>query len=115
MFDALLSKFKKSPAKAGSQPKSEAKKKSVSTKDAGGTQGNALLYGSIGLIVIGVAAIAFEAITSNDTPQQTITPMPAKPAVSKPAAPKPAPTSAPVSAPSLATASAPVLTPSSPK
>jgi hypothetical protein len=113
MFDALLSKFKKSPAKAGSQPKSEAKKKSVSTKDAGGTQGNALLYGSIGLIVIGVAAIAFEAITSNDTPQQTITTMPAKPAASKPAAPKPAPASA--SAPSFATASAPVSTLGSPK
>lgn len=100
MFEGLLSKFKK-----GSKQKEVPKSKKVDVVSNDGKSDKALLFGSIGLIVLGVAAIAFEYVTTSDAPmpQQAAPKPPIKPATSaKPAsAPIPAPTVA-ASAPKAA-------------
>ena len=114
MFESLLSKSKKVAEKAEVKSKTEAKKLSAATKGGGDKPSNGLLYGSIGLIVIGAAAIAFEALTSPDaTQQQVVMPIPAKPAMPQPVVSKPATTSAPVSA--VISASAPAASKPKPK
>lgn len=112
MFESLLSKFKKQPAKEVKKA-NPAPAKTKAKSGGSNKSDNVLLFGSIGLIVLGVAAIVFEALTSSDAPvpQQTAIPKPA--AAAKPAAPKPAPASAPASA--TAVASAPAIATVKPK
>ena len=77
MFDGLLSKFKR-----GSSKKAP-KFKQATTKEEGSRSGNPLMLASIGLIVLGSAAIAFEYVTTSDappTPQKTAPKPPMKPA-----------------------------------
>ena len=88
MFDGLLSKFKKGSSKDAPKPKL------ANTKDEGGKSGNALMFASIGLIVLGSAAIAFEYVTTSDTPPAPQTTVP-KPAI------KPATQVKPASAPAV--------------
>jgi len=83
MFEGLLSKFKK-----GSNKKGTPKINKVDVADDDGKSGKFLMFASIGLILIGVAAIAFEYVTTSDTPmpQQTVPKPPIKPALAaKPA------------------------------
>ena len=97
MFEGLLSKFKKD-----SKKKEAPKLKKVDVVTDDGKPNKALLFGSIGLIVLGLAAIAFEYLTTADAPAPQPTAL--KPPM-KPTSPA-KPASAPVATPAVA-ASAP--------
>lgn len=96
MFDGLLSKFKK-----GARKEVPAIKKPVVHGEEG-KSGNALMFASIGLIVLGIAAIAFEYVTTADVP--VVQPNVPRPAIKTALPAKPA--SAPASTTTVA-ASAP--------